>query len=233
MTVSQGYPDYSRLTPWSDAIFVNDQTVTVSNLHTYSRMFVANVRALLVNFIPSGSNQSITIRWYTDANNPNFFYTTQISANDGQRVARTIRPMSPYCDMVVGNLAGGNITYTLVVSTTANTQLPILDDNEPVLINNIGLAIAASTTLTINATRWWSGKAFCQAFTSGSAWTWVLSRVDYNGNVTNIAQHNNTGGLDGVWVPALSGLLRVAITNSDASGRLYWIMLTGDPTSAQ
>src|SRR5512135_3518725 len=67
MTVSQGYPDYSRLTPWSDAIFVNDQVVTVPNSHVYSRMFVANVRALLINFIPAGSDLSVTIRWYTDA----------------------------------------------------------------------------------------------------------------------------------------------------------------------
>lgn len=233
MTVSQGYPDYSRLTPWSDQIFINDTGVTHASGFAYPRMYMANVRALLFNIQPGSGALAFSFRWYTDAVTPNSFKSTQISVGQSQTATRTIRPLGPYLDIAVVSNAGGNVTYNLLLATTADTPLPMVDDNSPILINQLAIPIAATTTTTVNALNWWCGQAYAQAFTSGTNWQWTLKVTDYQGLTHQVAAKNQVTGIAGMYVFVPSGIVSMDVSNSDAAPKTFWAYLIGDPSTIQ
>lgn len=233
MSVAQGYPDYSRLTPWSDQFFINDQLAVHPSGFSYGPFDASNIRALAFDLQSTNQDIGFEFDWFTDSTALNSVYTTGISVGSSLRAIDTMRPIAPYFKMSVSVLGGGNVNFSALVTSASSTPLPVVDVNEPRLINQISVAIPASTTVQVSALRWWRGRAFIQVFTSGTNFSWTLTSKDYQGNSQEIVTQDQSYPKGGVWVPVPSGILNLSVTNSDAAPHSYWATMVGDPTSRQ
>lgn len=232
MTVAQGYPDYSRLTEWSDQILVNLQNVSVASPNTSSVFYVANVHSLYF-FVSVGITAvDVQINWYTDASALNIVSGQAFTVGPGQSFSRTMRPRGPYVKIILATSSGAAITGTFLFTTTTAATFPLTDINSPVLISAESQPIAANTTTTNTASFVWVGAAHVQAHTDGTTWSWAVHLTDYQGIVKWIAGADQATGRRPHLIYLPPGIITVSITNGDNGAHNYWMSLVGDGGAA-
>lgn len=229
VSTTQGSPDWSRQAPWSDQLYINDQAVTIASQKTFTPFFVANIRAVRVNFTPSSAAGRVFVNWYADQSLVNLFAKEILETGSGQPISRSYRPQGAWCQVQVLGPGTGALTYTLQVQSVAEVDIPGSSRGDFILLSKTNGTVNAGATATDQLLGSHVGWAMWQCFTSGTNWSGQLISKDINGNSAVLAERFS-GNLN---IPTLvilpGGDLSVNINNADAAGHGYTQIVVAYP----
>lgn len=217
--------------------FITDANGSITGPKTYPTIACQNIAGLYVYFNASTPAQ-LNLFWYADQALTQLIQTdtvTVASATGGsQKLQRAFYPVGPYLSIRLAAPSYPPLGYTLIVQSTLTPFMPSFSTATPILMSVANTTIAASTTLTVNASVSHIGWAMWQCYTSGTSWSGHLQSGDAAGVQSGIADRFSGNPPN---IPTLvilpGGYISATITNSDASTRAYWMYLIAYPSYSQ
>lgn len=226
LPLAQGFPDWGRFVSEAQVLEVSDVGVVHSGVFVYPIRYVGNGKAIQVRFQPTTIPCRVSFRFYGDSAGTflSDFYNIDCQTND--RGKQAVPVLGPYMDVAVSPSAGGNYTYTLLAWRVGSDGQYAGGDGDANVFGNIGNAIGAGATITLDSGFVMEGQAFVTGFSPATGWQMNIDAVDFQGNVfflDSFVGVANSSFNHGLFLPPYH--IRATIQNTGAASN-YSLMMT-------
>jgi len=226
--ISHGYPDYGRYAAIGDKLLYHTAGAVIAAPLTPARMFVADVPYLAVGFVDSNNNADVTITFWTDATAGVLLGTFAFAARAGTLFQRTIPTQGPWVEFTIAP-QGGNLTFTLTVSTAANTWANQNNSRSNALITKLNENVNAGVTEDWDGAYISPGQAFFYGEHASATVEIRLVTVDALGNEVPILRQPPTVLTMAQMVFLPAEMPRIKLINGSAAVQLFHAFLTARP----
>lgn len=225
-----GYPDFIRRTPMADQILINDHPLNPVAAKTYTVGYVPNIQALWMHFVVTGGRARVQLNWYADSGFLTLIGTSQLDTGAAGIINRSFRPFTPYLKVVVTPQAGGVSSWTLVLTTMADTNSPVLSIIYVNDLERLNFGIGASSVDVHQSQMCRVGTAQWMATCTAASWSAQLQVVDFNLNTTLVDYVDNLTGAGQMRLVYMGGgTPQITTTNNDAAAKTYTHILNWVP----
>lgn len=226
--VRKGSPDWSRHSPWSDEVYVNDGSVIINAASVRMADYVGNIRALYYIADSLNGRAQLTFDWAVDAGFTNVAWQDTVVVGNGQGIRSSVRPFAPWLRITITPQAATTITYDLVVGSIAELGNRHVTPTDAILFSQINQPIAANSSVILAANNGWVGRCSHQFDISVATYRHMIQVLDLAGNVTDVYHIENSPAKipDVVYVPG--GHLQMRVDNVTAAAGSYTVILMGD-----
>lgn len=227
--LAHGYPDWTRQTPASDVLFVQEIGAPSTGGVLRGPFFVGATPAVGVSFLSVGTGHQVHLDFYGDQALTQFLGSQSLDfARDGSQFRGAIRVLGPWLRITVTPFVNG-FTYNLSAWAAPTPGTIFGTATESVLIN-ASQAIGIGATVALNADRLHPGVAHLYACQRAGAYTCSIYSVDFTG-VRTFVLHRVMTALDffSEMIALGSGTPQVEIINTSGAAQTIDVHLTAVP----